>query len=182
MSLRPEDLPQVLEERQREISEHSERNNDRVKELWKNKIKEISNLVEQGFTNTDEWYIKDSNWVVFKKGSFIKRTLAVSEIITEQRVGKYLSKHKVKITDNEMIELMQRLINLDAVQVKKELKKYILKVDDNGINTLKNTNKKHLIDYPHNIKINIPPNIKRTKNKKCNSGLFYKLFEYLFSK
>ena len=55
MSLRPEDLPQILEKRQREISEHSERNNDRVKELWKNKIKEISNLVEQGFTNTDEW-------------------------------------------------------------------------------------------------------------------------------
>ena len=143
MSLRPEDLLQILEERQREISKHSERNNDRVKELWKNKIKEISNLVEQGFTNTDEWYIKDSNWVVFKKGSFIKRTLAVSEIITEQRVGKYLSKHKVKITDNEMIELMQRLINLDAVQVKKELKKYILKVDDNGINTL-NTQTKNI--------------------------------------
>jgi len=136
--------------------------NDEVINNWNKKTEEVISLVEKGVTGTDEWCITNSNWVEFKTGGFTGRSFSVSSIVTEERVVKYLSNHKVKLTKSEMIKLMREVSNLNATDSKTVLKKYILKRKEKAI--------------PLNLENVDPPNeaVRRTPEKSLTSGVTLK--------
>jgi len=178
------ELEQRLEDRQLEIKENSRRakitsNETTLDKLWKTKTVEISNLLEQGITQTEEWHIKNSNWVELKAGDFAGRSFLVAELITENRVIKYLSKHEIKISPPELALLMGTLSSLKAADAKNELKKYILKAKYSSYDRSKAKPQKYILVSEHNVKLKKKPR-KHNAETKGNNGLFSKIFNYLF--
>lgn len=167
-----------MEEFRKEVKENNKRalalRNRKVKEKldenvvnasWEKKSLEILKLIDEGITDTDEWYLENSNWVKFRTGDFAGHHFSVSSIITENRVSKYLLKHQINLTDKEVKELVNNLSGLTAIEAKSRLKKYIINFRTNS-DPIYFTKTKE----------------KTNKTPKRKGGLFLRLIKFIFGK